>query len=916
VARQVGGTRAEVVGREAELARLRTFVETGSPRALLLTGEPGVGKTTLWEAAIDAAREQGLRVLSARPSGAEAQLAFEGLIDLLDRVEVAELPRLPRPQRHALEVALLRAEPGRAPPASGAISLGFLNAVRALAAAGRLLIAVDDLQWLDGSSAEVLAFAARRLSDENVIFLLGRRRGPGSGLERHLDGGIEFLDVGPLSLGAIRHVLAERLGLSLPRHLLRRVVDLTQGNPLFSLEVGRSLVERGLPALGEDLPVPDRVEDLFGTRVAGLPAPMRSLLLALDLHGELPVPTLSAIGGVDALEDAVDSGLLSVAGDQVRPFHPLLSASARRESSPAVRRELHRSLAHLVGDEESRARHLALGTKLPERELAGTVAAAAAGASARGARQDAVELAQHALRLTPPEAIARTDRLLELAGYLEAAGEPQRVADLLQPELDGLPAGEARVRALLTLTECVPRIGGDGKEYLDLALTESGSDPRLRAYVLPAMSILLGSGSVERLRDAEAWAMEAVPAARAVGADVERLALDALGWARALRGEPIEDVCRRSRAVSRAAGLIANSAERITAQRLAWRGQVERARALHARLLSLADERGEWVSYALERLHLCELELRAGECETASRLLDEWSESWDRDLLPAPAYERCRALLALARGRAAEVEELAAEVLAISEQSGQRWNWLEALRVRGTAALLAHEPARAVESLRAVWRHTEREGVDEPGVFPVAPELVEALVELGELEEARAVTDRLGTLAKAQRHPWGLASAKRCDALVRFGAKTEEEVAAATLAEAAAAYGELGLRLDRVRTLLLLGRAQRRRKKWAAARSALEQAVAGFDAIDSPGWAEEARTELARVGARRPAPSDRLTPAERRAVELATEGFSNKEIAAALFVTVNTVETHLSHAYAKLGIRSRTQLARVRLPPQ
>lgn len=901
---------AEVVGREGELAHLRAFVETGSPRALVLTGGPGIGKTTLWGAGIDAARGRGMRVLSARPSGAEAQLAFAALIDLLDRVEIATLPGLPAPQVHALEVALLRAEPEGEPAGFGAISLGFLNAVRALAAGGRLLIAVDDVQWLDRPSAEVLLFAARRLSEHDVTFLMTRRPGSASGLERGLDGGLELVDVGPLSLGATRHLLAERLGLSLSRHLLRRVVDVTLGNPLFALEFGRLLVERGPPAIGEELPVPDEVEDLLGTRVAGLSASTRRLLLAVDLDGDLPVPILSAIEGADAVEEAVDAGLLAVVGDRVRSSHPLLSAAARRGSTSAVRRELHRELARLVEDEESRARHLALGTELPDWVLAGTIARAAAGASARGARQDAAELSQHALRLTPGDAIERVDRLLELAGYLEAAGEPQRVVDLLEPELDRLPAGEPRVRALLTLVECAPRIGRDEMEYLQLALAESGTDSRLRAYVLPAMSLLLGPGSVERIRDAETWALEAVSAASAVGADVERLALDALAWALALRGEPIEAVCRRSRAVSRAAGLIGNSAERITAQRLAWRGQVERARALHARLLSLADERGEGVSYALERLHLCELALRAGHCDAASRLLEEWTESSDGDLVPASTYNRCCALLALVRGRAAETESWAAKVLAISDQSRRRWNQLEALRARGTAALLAHEPLHAVESLRAVWRHTESEGVDELGVFPVAPDLVEALSELGEVEEARAVADRLRRLAKAQRHPWGLATAKRCDALVRLGSKTEEEVAAVALEEAAAEYGELGLRFDRARTLLLLGRAQRRRKKWAAARSALDQAAAAFDEIGSPGWLEEARAELERVGARRPAGAGELSPAEQRVAELAADGLANKEIARTLFVSVKTVEGHLSRVYTKLGVRSRAQLPR------
>lgn len=223
--------------------------------------------------------------------------------------------------------------------------------------------------------------------------------------------------------------------------------------------------------------------------------------------------------------------------------------------------------------------------------------------------------------------------------------------------------------------------------------------------------------------------------------------------------------------------------------------------------------------------------------------------------------------------------------------------------------MVAHKPAQTADSLRAVWEHTRREGVDEPGVFPVAPELVEALAELGELGQALAVTDRLRQLAEQQEHPWGLATAKRCDAVVRLASAPYDEHAAATLAQAADDYDKLGLRFDAARSLLSLCRAQRRLKKWAGARDSLEGAVAAFDELGSVGWAELARSELVRVGGRRPTPSGELTSAERRTVELAAEGLSNKEIAQALYVAVNTVEVHLSHAYAKLGVRSRTQLA-------
>jgi ATP/maltotriose-dependent transcriptional regulator MalT len=326
------------------------------------------------------------------------------------------------------------------------------------------------------------------------------------------------------------------------------------------------------------------------------------------------------------------------------------------------------------------------------------------------------------------------------------------------------------------------------------------------------------------------------------------------------------------------------------------------------RLREQADERGELPSYAWVQLHLCELELRAGNWAAAARRLDELAHTSEGELFVVPVVPRCRALLSAGRGEPEEAEEFSLEAIARAEAVGTQWDWLEAHRARGLAALLAHDPGRAVESLRTVWEHIVREGVDDPGVFPVAPELVEALLEVGEPAEARAVTARLRRLAEQQEHPWGLVTAARCAALQELASSYDED-AARSLERAAEEYARLGLRFERARSLLAVGRALRRHRKWAASRRALAEAATAFDELDSSGWAEEARSELARVGARRPRAIGELTPAETRVVELAAEGRSNKEIAGILFVSVKTVELHLSHAYATLGVRSRSQLA-------
>src|SRR5262249_15110690 len=227
------------------------------------------------------------------------------------------------------------------------------------------------------------------------------------------------------------------------------------------------------------------------------------------------------------------------------------------------------------------------------------------------------------------------------------------------------------------------------------------------------------------------------------------------------------------------ASFVTESPERVAGQRLFWRGEIEPARALVTRLLALADEYGESYSYVLQRLHMCQLELRVGDCQAAGRLLDEWAESSERVMWSM--YERCRALHGAGLGRPEEAKRWADETLAGAQAVGNVWDRLEALRARGTAALLAGEPAPAVEDLRAVWEHKEREGVEEPGVFPVAPELVEALVELGELDQARGVTERLRELSQDQEHPWGLVTSARCEAFIRLASSRDDENAVSAL---------------------------------------------------------------------------------------------------------------------------------------
>ena len=422
-----------------------------------------------------------------------------------------------------------------------------------------MLVAIDDVQWLDEPSAQALVFAARRLADEPVRFLLARRPGPATDLERALERrGLEHLRVGPLSLGATRRLLSERLESLLPRPLLRRVVESTLGNPLFALEVGRTLLERGAPGRGGH-PRPRR-----GRGAARLPrgppgAADRRLLLAVALSGDLHLDELAVVGDAEAVEARSTPACCAwTATACARPTRCSRQPRSKR-SRRTERRELHRTLAGVVADGGLRALHLALATDRPDPELADALTPAALDASTaeRAARPRAgrARAAPHPARLAGARgAPAR------LAAYLQRAGELQRMTDLLTPAVPQIAPGPVRARGWLMLSEGVgPRRLADLEHLWEQALAECPDEPGLRAYALAKRACNAAAATVTRVPDAEAWALEALSLADAAGRDVERLALYALGWVRAMTGRPLDDLCERSAVFADAGSFIVNS---------------------------------------------------------------------------------------------------------------------------------------------------------------------------------------------------------------------------------------------------------------------------------------------------------------------------------------------------------------------
>jgi DNA-binding NarL/FixJ family response regulator len=411
-------------------------------------------------------------------------MAFAGLIDLCEAVESAELDELPRPQRGALETALLRTEPsGSSPPDPHAIALAYLNVLRTIAVHQPLLVAVDDVPWLDEASTSALAFAARRLREEPVAILLTRRTESASSVELAVTP--ERLDVGPLDMEALRRVLAARLGVFPSRVLLRRIADLCQGNALFALELGRAVRAAGGSGGSQNIILPDTVGNALEARAAGLASGVRRVLLAVALTGGMTRVELEAVGARDSVDAAFDDGVLIREGLRVRASHPLLAAAAVKNSTSAERREVHIAVAGAVADEELSALNLALASERPDARLATRLADAASRAAARGARPQAVVLAEHALRLTGEETAEASERLLALAAHLFMAGEEQRMTDLLSGALDRLPAGTLRARALLLLCDGPSVTTLEQYErQLDRVLVEADVDSAVRAQAL------------------------------------------------------------------------------------------------------------------------------------------------------------------------------------------------------------------------------------------------------------------------------------------------------------------------------------------------------------------------------------------------------------------------------------------------
>ncbi|MBV8997560.1 MAG: AAA family ATPase [Solirubrobacterales bacterium] len=917
------GARVELLGRDGELAAMEEFFAARDrlPAALVVRGEPGIGKTSVWREGVRMARERGLCVLVAAPGESEAQVSFAALGDLLSDVLAPVLGGLRVQQRHALEVALRIAEvdPGvSARFDQGAVSFAFLSALRGLAAEAPVLLAVDDVQWLDVASATVLSFAVRRLGDDRIgLFLSQRveREDPVAlGVERALEPDrLTVLRLGPLTIGAVQRLLHTSLASALPRPVLARVYELSGGNPFFALELARAR-ERGSITLEPGGGLPVSLEALVRDRIAALPIEARRSLAAA---AAMPLATVTLVDAVSGggLGPGLDARIVELDGDLVRFAHPLLRWAAYAWLPSAERRELHRRLANVVEDVEEQAWQLALACERPDSEVAGRLEDAAAHAYARGATVAAAELAARALALTPTtEASAREERTLKAAEYHFEAGDSRPARELLEGLIDSAPAGRLRARAFARLARMSnyiagPRVSG---ERFRRALAEVGNDPVLRGEIEEGLAwslVLLR----DQLSAAEAHAQAAVDLAQALGDGshaCEALTVRAVARFYQGRGAPAR-LMRPALELEHATGdLPVRRQPRLPfAALLMLADELVAARENLELVWRQAEQRGEdgFLPLILSRLSYCEW--LAGDWDRARELALEGYEAALRTEQPSQQaiVRAARAVVEAHLGDVDATYAAAGECLALADQTSAVGG-CAASGALGVLELSLGDVEQASRHLGPMLAGVLPGGIGEPDEGRFGPYAVEALLSLGRAQDAADGIANLQGLARAPHSPSLGAALERCRGLLALG-RGDTAAALSRLEHAINLGDRIPIPFERARTVLALGAAQRRAKQRAAARRSLEQALESFDRLGARLWAERTRDELARIGGRAPSP-DALSASERRVAVLVAAGHTNREVAAELFLSVHTVEKALTRIYAKLGIRSRTELAR------
>jgi DNA-binding CsgD family transcriptional regulator len=897
-----------LLGRDRELALLAELVERVPDRggALVVCGEPGIGKSSLLGEAGAHAQARGMRVLRASGVQSEANLPFSGLHQLL-RPILGGADDLPAPQRAALLAAFGMSE--ESAPDRFLIALAVLDLVAEAAAETPHMLVVEDGHWLDASSAEVLAFVARRVSSDPIVLLVAVRAGFDTAFE---DAGLHELRLDRLDEAASADVLDARApGLS--PAVRARVLDGAAGNPLALVELPVASAELGDGALLPTwLPLTTRLEQAFAARVAGLPTATRSLLLVAALDdGGVPAEVLAAatlVAGADLsleqLTPAVTAQLVEVEADAVRFRHPLVRSAIHQSASVSQRIDAHGALARvLAGDPHRRVWHRAASVVGTDEDVAGELEATADHAQHRGGSLAAIATLERAGKLTGDPGL-RTGRLLRAAELSFELGRRDLVARLLREvetfELapldrarvtwiresfdDGVAGAAAGARSLAEMAERTLD-AGETELAVDLlggaALRCWWGDPgaATRERVVAVAARLPVDEADARLMAILAWTDPVRSGARVI-ARLARLPADPRDDGRALRlyGMAATAVGHHELA----AGFLAAAVDALRAD-----GRL----ALLAQALVL---RG-W-----DAMHLGSWHAALPDLEEGGRLAAETSQPYW-----AARARAGEAMLAGLRGEPDVAESLAAEVERVALPSHASAALADAQLARGLAALGAGAYGDAYDQLRRMFDRADPAHHSMKSCWAIG-DLAEAAVHSGHEDAARALVAALEPTVAETPAPRIHVAMHHARALLAGPHDAE------SLYETALAADLASWPFARARLQLAFGTWLRRHRRVAESRAPLRAARDAFDALGVLPWGERARQELRASGesSRRRAPDarDELTPQELQIAQMAGDGLSNREIGQQLYLSHRTVGSHLYRVYPKLGITSRAEL--------
>ena len=911
-----------IVGRDAELSAVEWFLDAvrEGTVALLWRGEAGIGKTTLWEETLRSARSRGMSVLACRPGQSETKLSLSGLADMLVDLGERELASLPEPQRRGIEVALLRRDPLGEDTDWRTTAAGLLSALDEMARIAPVVLAVDDAQWLDRATARVLEYATRRLGDRHVGLVVSIRdqHEEPLGIPRSFQQERwREVQLGPLSLASLHHIVAAQLDQRFPRPILVRLHELSGGNPFYALEIARALGKQQEPLrLGDALPLPSNLSFVPAERMDDLSQDASEALLAAAL---LANPTFEAIraavgpGTAVGLAEAEDRGLVRVEKDRINFPHPLLRATVYDRASGSAKRRMHRRVAETIGEPEQRAGHLAQGTSPPDREVASALEEAARMAGARGAPDAAAQHAEQARRFTPTnDEHDLRQRTVQAAEHHFDAGDAPRARTLLAELCTSLPPGAERAEMRWRLAKAMrhERSYSEAAAVLSEGLVDAGGDPVMRFTILQDLTfdVLV----IQGVPDALPLAHAAVSSADDTGDPVARSeAIASLAFVDFLAGRGFpNELRRRSWPALGTAGpkQVSRTAVVLIAGVLMWSDDLDGARVLYEQAYRHTRDRGSEIELYDLLWQMTELECFAGRWDVAERYASEARAITvlggyaDGDMSSLAASARVDAL----RGRIEPARQQAQHSFETAQRIGSLMGMGNAMSVSGFIALSAGDPEATRRILGPLMQLAVAVGIDEPAMGRFVPDGLEALIALGELEEAEPILELFEQRAAALDRVWALATGARCRAVL-LAARGDLEGAAEGIERCLLEHQRLAMPFELARSLLAAGQIHRRRRQKRAANDSLEAARVIFEELGAPLWVRKAEAEIGRVGLRPRAPAV-LTPSEQRVAELAASGLTTRQVAEAAFLTPKSVEGVLTRVYRKLGIRSRAEL--------